>query len=83
VDRKPPTIALPRAPLYPLALITEAVAYITNKEPFLTLDALKMASHKMFFSSGKAEAELGYRARPYVEGLSDALAWFRHAGYVT
>jgi dihydroflavonol-4-reductase len=82
VGRKPPTVSLPRAPLYPLAVITEAVAYVTNKEPFLTLDALKMASHKMFFSSAKAQAELGYAARPYVEGLADALAWFRAAGYV-
>jgi dihydroflavonol-4-reductase len=82
VGRKPPTVSLPRAPLYPLAVITEAVAYITNKEPFLTLDALKMASHKMFFSSAKAERELGYAARPYIEGLTDALAWFRQAGYV-
>jgi dihydroflavonol-4-reductase len=80
--RKAPTVSLPRAPLYPLAVITEAVAYVTNKEPFLTLDALKMASHKMFFSSAKAERELGYAARPYIEGLADALAWFRQAGYV-
>ncbi|MDR3511556.1 MAG: NAD-dependent epimerase/dehydratase family protein [Caulobacteraceae bacterium] len=80
--RKPPTVALPRAPLYPLAVITEAVAYVTGKEPFLTLDALKMASHHMFFSSAKATRELGYSARPYIEGLSDALAWFRQAGYV-
>jgi dihydroflavonol-4-reductase len=80
--RKPPTVDLPRAPLYPLALITEAVGYVTNKEPFLTRDALKMASHHMFFSSAKAERELGYSARPYAEGLADALAWFRQAGYV-
>jgi dihydroflavonol-4-reductase len=80
--RKAPTVSLPRAPLYPLALVTEAVAYVTGKEPFLTRDALKMASHHMFFSSAKAERELGYAARPYIEGLSDALAWFRQAGYV-
>ncbi len=82
VGRKPPTLSLPRAPLYPLALITEAMAYVTGKEPFLTLDALKMARHHMFFSSAKAEAELGYAARPYVDGLSDALDWFRQAGYI-
>jgi dihydroflavonol-4-reductase len=82
VGRKPPTVSLPRAPLYPLALITEAVAYVTNKEPFLTRDALKMASHHMFFTSAKAERDLGYAARPYIEGLADALAWFRQAGYV-
>jgi dihydroflavonol-4-reductase len=83
VGRKAPTLALPRAPLYPLAVATEAFAYLTGKEPFLTVDALKMSRHHMFFSSAKATRELGYAARPYAQGLSDALAWFREAGYVT
>ena len=80
--RKPPTVNLPRAPLYPLAMAAEAVARFTGKEPFLTVDALKMASHHMFFTSAKAERELGYSARPYREALADALAWFRAEGYV-
>ena len=80
--RKPPTIKLPRAPLYPLAAIFEAVAQVTGKEPMLTRDALKMAKRKMFYTSAKAERELGYRARPYGEGIADALAWFREHGYV-
>jgi dihydroflavonol-4-reductase len=41
-----------------------------------------MATHTMFFSSAKAERELGYRARPYLEGLEDAIAWFEAAGYL-
>ena len=36
----------------------------------------------MFFSSAKAERELGFRARPYSEAIADALAWFRGAGYI-
>jgi dihydroflavonol-4-reductase len=80
--RKAPTISLPRAPLYPLAWIAEGIAQITGKEPFLTSDALKMASHHMFFASRKAEAVLGYRARPFHEALADALAWFAAAGYL-
>jgi dihydroflavonol-4-reductase len=48
----------------------------------LTRDALKMASHRMFFSSQKARTELGYVARPYQQGLADALAWFRAEGYL-
>jgi dihydroflavonol-4-reductase len=36
----------------------------------------------MYFTSAKAERELGYRARPYREGLADALEWFRQAGYL-
>jgi dihydroflavonol-4-reductase len=79
---KPPTVNLPRAPLYPLAWAAEAVAQLTGKEPFVTRDALRMASHHMFFSSTKAENELGYSARPYQEALIDALAWFRAAGYL-
>lgn len=81
--RKAPTINLPRAPLYPLAWAAEAVARITGKEPLLTRDALKMAAHHMFFTSAKAERELGYTARPYQEALKDALAWFADHGYLT
>jgi dihydroflavonol-4-reductase len=80
--RKAPTISLPRWPLYPLALGAECVAKITKREPFVTVDGLKMAKNKMYFSSAKAERELGYRARPYREGLHDALDWFREAGYL-
>jgi dihydroflavonol-4-reductase len=80
--RKPPTIALPRWPLYPLALGAEAVAKFTKREPFVTVDGLRMSKNKMYFTSAKAERELGYRARPYREGLRDALDWFRSAGYL-
>jgi dihydroflavonol-4-reductase len=80
VGRPAPKVKLPRAPLYPLAIAAEAVAQLTGKEPFVTVDALNMASHTMYFSSAKAEQELGYRARPYREGLADAIAWFRQAG---
>ena len=82
VGRKPPRWQLPRGPLYPLAYGAEAVARITGREPFLTVDALDMSKHHMFFGSTKAEAELGYRARPYSEALSDALAWFHEAGTI-
>ncbi len=80
--RKAPTVSLPTGPLYPLAYAAEAVARITGKEPFLTADALKMAGRKMFFSSAKAQGELGYTARPYREGLADAVAWFAASGYL-
>jgi dihydroflavonol-4-reductase len=80
--RKAPTISLPRWPLYPIAFGAECVAKVTKREPFVTIDGLKMAKNKMYFSSTKAERELGYRARPYREGLHDALDWFRDAGYL-
>lgn len=81
--RRAPRIKLPRAPLFPLAFGAEAVARLTGREPLLTLDGLRMSRYRMFFSSAKAERELGYRSRPYQEGVVDALAWFRKAGYLT
>ncbi|MFO1087365.1 MAG: NAD-dependent epimerase/dehydratase family protein [Reyranellaceae bacterium] len=82
VGRRAPRLRLPRVPLMPLALAAEAVARVTGKEPLLTLDGLRMSKHRMFFTSAKAERELGYRSRPYQEGVADALAWFRTAGYL-
>lgn len=82
VGRKPPRVKLPVAPLIPLAWANERLARVTGKEPFLTLDALRMSRHAMFYSSAKAQAALGYRARPYGEALADAVAWFREAGMI-
>ncbi len=80
--RKPPTVALPRGPLFPLAMAAEAIGQLTGKEPFVTRDALKMAAYKMFFSSAKAKADLGYTARPWREAVGDAYRWFAGHGYL-
>jgi len=82
VGRKPPRVRLPRAPLYPLAFGAEAFARMRGKEPFLTVDALKMSKYLMYFSSEKAKAELGFQARPFARGIEDAISWFRQAGYI-
>jgi dihydroflavonol-4-reductase len=82
VGRKPPTVQLPVAPLFPLAWLAELGGRITGREPFLTLDSLRMSRHRMFYTSAKAERELGYTARPYREALRDAVAWFRDAGMI-
>jgi dihydroflavonol-4-reductase len=81
--RRAPRIRLPRLPIFPLAYGAQAFAYVTGKEPLLTVDALRMSRYHMFFTSAKAERELGYRSRAYQEGVVDALAWFRTAGYLT
>lgn len=78
--RKPPTLAVPIPAIWPIALVAEAAGRITGREPFVTLDGLRMARHKMFFSSAKAMRELGYRPRPAEAALADAIAWFRQAG---
>ena len=82
VGRKPPTIRLPRLPLMPLAAVSEAWGRMTGREPMLTRDALRMAKYRMFFSSERAKAELGYTARPWREAVADAIGWFRQEGMI-
>jgi dihydroflavonol-4-reductase len=83
MGRSPPRVRLPRWPIYPVAFAAEAIARVTKREPFITLDGLRMAKHHMFFTSVKAERELGYKAKPAEEGIRDAIDWFRKAGFLS
>ena len=82
VGRRAPWVRLPWRALVPVAFAAEAAAAITGREPFVTLDGVYLARYRMFFASTKAERELSYRPRPYIEGIEDALQWFRAAGYL-
>jgi len=82
VGRRAPRVRLPRRAIYPIAFASEAIARFTGREPFATLDGLRMAKYRMFFTSAKAQSELGYTARPVIEALNDAIAWFRQAGMI-
>lgn len=76
--RKP--FRLPRAPLYPLAVVSQLVARATGREPMLTIDGLRMAEHRMFFSAEKARRVLGFHARPWQEAVMDAIHWYERVG---
>jgi dihydroflavonol-4-reductase len=82
VGRSPPRIRLLRRLMFPVAVAAQMVAHFTDREPLITVDGLRMARYRMFFTSAKAERELGYRARPYQDGLRDAIEWFRGARYI-
>jgi dihydroflavonol-4-reductase len=73
--RRPPRVKLPIAPLYPVALICEALARY-GVEPVVTRETLAMARKKMFFSSAKAREALGYAPRPASQAITDAVGWF-------
>lgn len=75
--RRPPRLRLPHGAVLPLAWAAEGWARLTGTEPFATRDGLRMARHRMFFSSGKAQAELGYAPRPASEAIAAAVAWFK------
>jgi dihydroflavonol-4-reductase len=80
--RRPPPLKLPHAAVLPLAGGAEALARLTGRPPFATVDAVRMAKKKMFFSSARAIRELHYAPRPARQAIGDAVAWFKANGYV-
>ena len=81
LGRAVPRIRLPRVPLFPGAWVSEIVGRLAGFEPALTLDALRMAEHRMYYSSAKACRVLGYAPRPGADALRDAADWYRENGY--
>ena len=78
----PPRFRIPGNAVLPLAYAAEAVARLTGKPPFVTVDGVKLARKRMFFSIAKAERELCYATRPAEQAISDAIDWFTANGYV-
>jgi dihydroflavonol-4-reductase len=82
VGRHPPRLRIPHAALFPVAFGAELAARVTGREPFVTLDGIRMSRKKMYFTSQKAASELGYNPRPAREAIADAVSWFRTNGYL-
>lgn len=80
--RRPPRLRLPHSAVLPIAYALAGIARLTGREPAIVPDAVKMARKHMYFSSAKAACALGYRARPAIVALEDAIAWFRDNGYL-
>ncbi len=80
--RKPPRFRLPHAALMPVAYASEALARVTGRPTRVTLEAVRLARKRMYFSSDKAARELDYRWRAPVRAFEDALQWFREHGAV-
>jgi dihydroflavonol-4-reductase len=74
--RSPPRWQLPHAAVMPVAHLAEAWARLTGTQPIATVEEIRMSKKKMFFSSAKAEHDLGYAPRPARFALEDAVTWF-------
>ena len=80
--RRAPALKIPYGVALPVAAGAEALARLTGREPFATVDGVRMSQKKMFFSSARAIRELGYAPRPARQAIADAVAWFRANGYL-
>jgi dihydroflavonol-4-reductase len=80
VGRRPPRVRLPTGVVLPIAYVAEAIARITGRPGRVTVESVRMARKRMFFSSEKATRELGYTWRPPTQALQDAISWLREMG---
>jgi len=83
VGRKPPRIRLPHTLLLPIAFAAEALARVSGRETRITVEGVRLARKRMFFSSDKAVRELGYGWRAPARAFEDAVRWFREQGLVS
>ena len=79
--RPGPKFKTPYAVALAFGALDTARARMFGGEPLAPLDAVKMARHYMWFDSGKAARELGYRSRPAKDALREAAQWFTANGY--
>lgn len=81
--REPPRIRLSTSVLLPVAHVAELVSRLTGLPNRITVEGVRMARKRMFFSSDKAARELGYRWRPPHHAFEDAVLWFREQGLLS
>ena len=77
-----PRWRIPYAVAYMAGVASTGWAKVSDREPRVPLDAVKMARKKMFVSSDKAKRELGFNPGPVDGALKRAVDWFRANGYV-
>ncbi len=77
-NRRPPLVRLPHSAIMPVAYASEIWSRaVTRCEPRVTVAGVRMSKKHMYFTSRKANRELGYQARPIQEALREAAEWFQ------
>jgi dihydroflavonol-4-reductase len=65
-----------------LACFAEVQAYLRGREPYPSLQHVRMNRYSYYYSSQRAAMELGYQARPLRESLTDTYRWFLLDGWL-
>ncbi|HLW80757.1 MAG TPA: hopanoid-associated sugar epimerase [Candidatus Acidoferrales bacterium] len=76
-----PTRQIPHAVALVAAYANTAFARVTNREPRIPVEGVRIARHKMFVNDSKARRELGYQPGSVKEALKRAVGWYVAKGY--
>lgn len=80
--RPAPRWKFPYALAYVAGCFDTGVSRLLGREPQIPLEGVRMARHKMFVDSSKAERELGFAPGPLEAAFARAVAWYESNGYV-
>jgi dihydroflavonol-4-reductase len=76
-----PTIKLPHWVPLAVSAVDTTVSRLARRRPRVSIDAVRLSRHHMYFDSAKAIGELGCPQTPVEQALQRAVAWFETAGY--
>lgn len=76
----PPLVKLPLPALRAAAAFIEWFSNVLGVQPLLTPDLIAGAGRFNWYSSAKAQRELGYTITPFDEAIARAYRWYREAG---
>ncbi len=79
---RPPRLVLPMGVARAVAPMALGYARLVRRQPRMTGESLSALRGNRDVRGDKAEAELGYHARPLEETITDIYRWFAEAGYI-
>ena len=79
---KPIKQFLPLGLAYKLAALMEKMAAKSGKQPLMTTFSVYNLARNNSFDYSKAQRELEYTTRPYVETIRDEIAWLKENGHI-
>jgi dihydroflavonol-4-reductase len=79
--RRPPRLRLPHVVPLVAAAVDTGVSRLLGRTPRISVEAVRMSMHHMYFDASKAVRELGLPQSPVEDAIGRAVAWFRENGY--
>jgi dihydroflavonol-4-reductase len=80
--RRPPRVRLPRFVPLLYAALGEHVLARVGIAPDISVESVRMAKQRMYYTPEKAVHELGLPQSPVTAALADAVTWYRDHGYI-
>jgi dihydroflavonol-4-reductase len=77
-----PGMKIPHGVALGVAYVESAFSRLIGKEPQIPVEGVRIAQHKMFVDSSRAQRELGFHPGPVAAALERAVRWYRANGYV-